>query len=238
MQGFVVGLKKDFLLLLKKLTILDQTNSLLNQFMAELRDVDIQQDGARFRFNLEKTGSILAYEISKTLKYDNTHIKTPLGYSEINLLADQPVLITIFRAGIPFFQGFLHFYDKAQSGFIGAKRSEPEDEKAPVETVDVSLGYHVIPNIQDRTIIIVDPMLATGNSLLKSINVLLKKGRPQNLHIACLIAAPEGITYLEKNLPIDFYVWAVSVDERLDERAFIYPGLGDAGDLSYGSSKI
>jgi uracil phosphoribosyltransferase len=199
-----------------------------------LRDIEIQQDGARFRNNLEKVGEVMAYEISKSLPYHERQIKTPLGNHRSYLLAEQPVLITIFRAGIPFFQGFLNFFNQSQSGFIGAKRSEPGKGKNPVGTIDVTLGYDVIPDINNKTVIIADPMLATGNSLVETISLLLKKGQPKILYIAAVISAPEGIQYLKENVPIDFLVWTVSLDERLDTRAFIYPGMGDAGDLAFG----
>jgi uracil phosphoribosyltransferase len=220
--------------LLKETTILDSKNSLLNHFMAELRDAQIQREGARFRKNLEKIGEVMAYEISKSLPYQQALIQTPLGPHQSYLLKEQPVLITIFRAGIPFFQGLLNYFDQAQSGFIGAQRSEPENESKKIQSIDVSLGYDVIPDINGEIIIMADTMLATGNSLAESIKLLLKKGQPKKLIIATVIAAPEGIENLKSKVPMDFHIWTVSLDQRLDEKAFIYPGMGDAGDLAFG----
>jgi uracil phosphoribosyltransferase len=220
--------------LLKETTILDSENSLLNHFMAELRDTQIQREGGRFRKNLEKIGEVMAYEISKSLPYQQALIQTPLGPHQSHLLKEQPVLITIFRAGIPFFQGLLNYFDQAQSGFIGAQRSEPENESKKIQSIDVSLGYDVIPEINGEIIIMADTMLATGNSLAESIKLLLKKGQPKKLIIATVIAAPEGIENLKSKVPMDFHLWTVSLDQRLDEKAFIYPGMGDAGDLAFG----
>jgi uracil phosphoribosyltransferase len=220
--------------LLKETTILDSKNSLLNHFMAELRDAQIQREGARFRKNLEKIGEVMAYEISKSLPYQQALIQTPLGPHQSYLLKEQPVLITIFRAGIPFFQGLLNYFDQAQSGFIGAQRSEPENESKKIQSIDVSLGYDVIPDINGEIIIMADTMLATGNSLAESIKLLLKKGQPKKLIIATVIAAPEGIENLKSKVPMDFHIWTVSLDQRLNEKAFIYPGMGDAGDLAFG----
>jgi uracil phosphoribosyltransferase len=220
--------------LLHEITILDQKHSLLNHFMAELRDLKIQKDAARFRKNLERIGEVMAYEISRTLPYHDVQIQTPFGQYQSSLLKEQPVLITIIRAGIPFFQGILNYFDQAQSGFIGAQRSEPESGNKTADTTDVHLGYDVVPDINDKTIILVDPMLATGNSLVASILLLLENWRPQKILIATVIAAPEGIQLLKSKLPRDFHLWTVSLDKGLDERAFIYPGLGDAGDLAFG----
>jgi uracil phosphoribosyltransferase len=224
-------------LLLPNLTILDQKNSLLNHFMAELRDTKVQKDGARFRKNLGRIGEVMAYEISQTLLYQENEINTPLGNHQSYILAEYPVLITIFRAGIPFYQGFLNYFDHSKSGFIGAQRSEPYKSNDLENTVDVKMGYNVIPDINEKTVILVDPMLATGNSMEKSITLLLENGKPKTLHVATVIAAPEGVLYLKKNVSIEYHVWTVSLDERLDERAFIYPGLGDAGDLAFGGGK-
>jgi uracil phosphoribosyltransferase len=208
--------------------ILNQQHSIANQFLLELRDRSIQQDRMRFRKNMERLGEILAYEVSKALPFLPKETTTPLGKLSIAVLEEQPLLITILRAGLPFFQGFINFFDQANCGFIGAFRQE---EKA---TVTIKLEYVATTTVSDKTVILIDPMLATGRSLLDSVEAILKSGKPQHLHIVSLVAAPEGIDYLEKNLKIPFTLWTCAVDEKLNHHYYIVPGLGDAGDLSYG----
>lgn len=211
--------------------ILNEVNSIAHQFLSEMRDIHVQTDAMRFRRNMERVGEILAYEISKTLHYEVQKITTPLGVSDIPKLKRQPVLIPVLRAGLPFFQGFLNFFDKAESGFIGAYRNAHDADF----NFDISLNYIAAPEIKDRTIIVIDPMLATGSSLVKSIHELLSKGKPENIHIASVIAAPEGIEYLKQNIKMPYSFWTGAIDEKLNDKSYIVPGLGDAGDLSYGN---
>lgn len=210
--------------------ILNEVNSVVHQFLLELRDTQIQKDSLRFRRNMERMGEILAYEVSKSLEYVEKKINSPLGDTNIPVLKEQPVLISVLRAGLPFHQGFLNIFDRAESGFIGAFRN-PHDADF---NFDVSLNYFAIPSIQGKTVIVIDPMLATGSSLLKAVQVLESNGKPKHIHIMSLIAAPEGIKFLEKNIKTPFTLWTGAVDEKLNNMYYIVPGLGDAGDLSFG----
>lgn len=208
--------------------VLNQQNSLANQFLLELRDMQKQHDRLRFRKNLERLGEILAYELSKNLAYVLTETITPLGRTGVHTLKEQPMLLTILRAGLPFFQGFLNFFDQADSGFIGAYRQEDENH------LTIKLGYVATPSLNDRTVILIDPMLATGRSVIDCVEAFLKNGIPKHIHIASLVAAPEGIGYLKSHLKLPFSLWTCAVDEKLNHQYYIVPGLGDAGDLSYG----
>jgi uracil phosphoribosyltransferase len=209
--------------------ILSKTNSIANHFMAELRDVNIQQDSMRFRKNMERLGEILAYEVSKTLDYQAATVQSPLAIAHTNLLINQPVLVAILRASLPFHQGFLNVFDKAENAFIGAYRGKHR----PDETFDIQMDYLASPNLSNKTIILIDPMLATGKSLLKSYEALLSYGKPARTIIASAIAAPEGMAFLQKEIPeADFFIG--SLDEKLNHKFYIIPGLGDAGDLAYG----
>ena len=213
-----------------ELFLLSEFNSLANNFIAELRDINIQKDGMRFRQNMERIGEILAYEISKDLEYKMTEVKTPLGESKISVVRESPYLITIMRAGIPFYQGFLNFFEKSESGFIGAFRSD-FDEK---QQFNIDMGYIAVGDIHEKEVILVDPMLATGKSIIKAINQLLKKGRPKVIHIVALIASRQGFEYVKKNVKISSKIWVAAMDEKLNDKSYILPGLGDAGDLCYG----
>lgn len=204
-----------------------EKNTIANQFLLELRHKHIQQDRLRFRRNMERLGEIMAYEISQKLTYSPQHIDTPLGQSVINV-PHLPVLITVLRAGLPYFTGFQHFFDGAGSGFIGAYRKEGEAD------LQITLDYLAAPSIQDQTILVIDPMLATGKSLLRSINELQRHGTPSHIHIASLVAAPEGITYLQREIQSPFTIWTFAIDQKLNDLFYIVPGLGDAGDLSFG----
>jgi uracil phosphoribosyltransferase len=208
--------------------ILNSNNSIANQFLMELRDSSAQKDRMRFRKNVERLGEILAYELSKTLSFKEVTVNTPLGESKLLVAADQPILITILRAGLPFFQGFLNLFDHADSGFIGAFRKEDKDQ------VTIKLEYIATTSIKDRVAILIDPMLATGRSVIDSVNALLKNGTPSHLHIVSLVAAPEGIEFLKQNMKLPYSLWTCAVDEKLNEQFYIVPGLGDAGDLSFG----
>ena len=204
-----------------------EKNSIANQFLLEVRNKQIQQDRLRFRRNMERLGEIMAYEISQRLSYREEIVDTPLGQSPL-FVPESPVLITVLRAGLPYYAGFQHFFDEADSGFIGAYRKEGEAE------IKINLDYLAAPNIKGRTVILIDPMLATGKSALRSINELLKNGTPAHIHIASLLASPEGIAYLKKEIQIPYTIWTFAIDEKLNEQFYIVPGLGDAGDLSFG----
>ena len=207
---------------------LSEQNSIANQFLLELRDKKIQPDRMRFRKNMERLGEIMAYEISKKLSFREEITETPLGHSTISVLQQQPVLITILRAGLTYFQGFINFFDRADCGFIGAYRKEGGDE------VTINLEYLVTPSLVGKEVILIDPMLATGRSFIRSVDALLKHGRPAHLHLASLVSVPEGIKYLEENMKIPYTLWTCAVDEKLNQQFYIVPGLGDAGDLSFG----
>ncbi len=207
---------------------LGEQNSIANQFLLELRDKGIQADRMRFKRNLERLGEIMAFEISKKLSYKMSEAQTSLGKASLNMLAEEPVLITILRAGLPYFQGFQNFFDKANCGFIGAYRKEGQGD------FSIKLDYLATPELEGKEIILIDPMLATGQSIVEAVKELLKRGTPKNVHIASLLASPEGISYLNTQLTISFTLWTFAVDEKLNSQFYIVPGLGDAGDLSFG----
>ncbi len=205
---------------------LNRQNSVSHHFLAELRDVNTQNDRLRFRKNLERLGEIMAYEISKSFEYKTSTIQTPLASVDVNK-AELPVIITVLRAGLPYFEGFLNFFDGADCGFIGAYRKEGKE-------ITVNLDYLACPSLEGRDIILVDPMLATGNSIVRSWNALLKHGKPAHIYIATLVAAPEGIEKIKSELDASASLWTVSIDKSLNKDFYIVPGLGDAGDLSFG----
>ncbi|MCC8425255.1 uracil phosphoribosyltransferase [Mucilaginibacter sp. UR6-11] len=210
------------------LFILNKTNTIANSFLAEMRDVNIQQDKQRFRHNQEKLGGILAYEISKTLKYTPAEIQTPLGICALNLPADVPVLGTILRAGLPFYQGFLNYFDQAESAFITACRKVKRSGDFTIRIDHISA-----PNLDGKTFILCDTMLATGQSIVDVCKELMASYKIANLHIAAVIASTEGIRHLRANLP-KAKIWVCAVDEEMTSKSYIVPGLGDAGDLAFG----
>lgn len=210
------------------LTVLNRQNSIANQCLLELRDKSIQQNRTRFRQNVERLGELMAYEISKKFQYETKNVQTPLGTSAVNVSLDNPVLITVLRAGLPYFIGFQNVFGEADCGFIGAYRKESE------ANLTITLDYLATPSLAGRTVILVDPMLATGQSVIKAVNALLKHGTPEHVHIAALVAAPEGVELLNKNLTVAHDMWTWALDEKLNEQHYIVPGLGDAGDLSFG----
>lgn len=208
-------------------------NSILNQFIAELRDVNIQNDPMRFRRNLERIGEIFAYEISKTLNYKQKQIKTPLGETDMLLPDNKVVLASIMRAGLPFHQGLLNYFDKAENAFISAFRKYHKDGN-----FDIQFGYLSSPTVDNKTLILSDPMLASGSSMVLAYNSMLNKGTPKHTHIVSIIASKEGIEYLRKNIAKDkISLWVGAVDDELTAKAYIVPGLGDAGDLAYGAKE-
>ncbi|SDA72375.1 uracil phosphoribosyltransferase [Algoriphagus alkaliphilus] len=208
--------------------VLEEINSIGNQFIAELRDITIQRDRLRFRKNLERIGEILAYEISKSFPYQEKEIQTPLANTKIKTPSIDPVIFAVLRASIPFYQGFLNFFDRAESGFIGAFREEGSNEVA------INLGYHASPNLEGKTVILADPMLATGKSFVRSIETILTHGTPEIIHIVAIIASPEGVKYIKENVKVPYKLWLGALDLSLNEKFYIVPGLGDAGDLAFG----
>jgi uracil phosphoribosyltransferase len=192
-----------------------------------------QTDSLRFRRNLERVGELIAYEISKVLGYERQAITTPLGVSECRVLAGQPVLATILRAGLPFHAGFLNYFDQAENTFISAYRIHHNDE----DDFDVEIEYLSSPDLEGKTVILCDPMLATGSSMVLAYRALLARGKPRHLHIATVIASAQGIGFLKKHLPSETTIWTGAIDAELTPRSYIVPGLGDAGDLAYGSKK-
>jgi uracil phosphoribosyltransferase len=207
---------------------LSAQNTIGNQFISELRDRDIQLDRAKFRKNMKRLGQLMAYEISKRLNFKDEIIQTPLGKTSIQLISKYPVLLTVMRAGLPYFDGFLDFFDQSDCGFMGAYRQEGSEE------IVIHLDYVATPNVNDREVIVVDPMLATGKSFVRTIQTLLKHGTPSHIYVASLVASPEGIHFLKENLNVPFSIYTCAVDENLNHQFYIVPGLGDAGDLSFG----
>ncbi len=210
---------------------LGEGNSLINKFVAELRDVAIQKDAMRFRRNIERIGEILSYELSKTLDYQQELIATPLGSKEMNLPNNDLVLCSILRAGFPLHQGMLNYFDQAENGFISAYRHHPNDGDA----FEVRVEYFATPSLTDKTLVLVDPMLATGRTLENVLMSLKEYGTPKQIHLVSVIGSEEGIAHVEEVFPKNTHLWIAAVDEALNSRGYIVPGLGDAGDLSYGS---
>lgn len=211
------------------ITILTKQNSIANHYLAELRDVEIQKDRMRFRRNLERLGEIIGYEISKTFSYSPVEVQTPLGVADTHLLVEQPILVTIMRAGIPFHQGLLNIFDRADSGFIAAYRHTKKSG-----TFEIQNKYSISPDLDNRIVILADPMLATGKSLVSSCRELLQDYEVKELHIAAAVASEEGLQHVRAFLP-DAHLWIGAVDNELTSKSYIVPGLGDAGDLAYGS---
>ncbi len=212
---------------------LGKTNSVFNQFLSEIRDIHIQQDRLRFRRNLERMGEIFAYEISKELPYEEKDVITPLGTAHMQVIQQQPLLATILRAGIPLHQGMLNFFDYAENAFISAYRKYDADEGFVIK-----LEYVSSPTTESRILIISDPMLATGGSLVAAIKGLLEKGMPKEIHIVSVLASNEGIQFLKKTFSkYKIKIWTGTIDDELTAKAYIVPGLGDAGDLAYGKKE-
>ena len=214
-----------------KIKNLGEGNSVINNFISELRNVDIQNDRFRFRKNLERLGEIFAYEISKTLEYKSETVVTPLGSLEMNVLKEQPVLATILRAGLPMHQGFLNIFDQADNSFIAAHRKYDKNEN-----YDINIEYYSTADFNDKVLVVIDPMLSTGESLVRCLNDLVSDDMmPKEIHVANILASRDGIEYLNRSLNhLNITVWVGAIDEELTAKAYIVPGLGDAGDLAYG----
>ena len=210
------------------MTILSQNFSLVNSWVNELRDVGVQQDRLRFRRNLERIGEIAAYEISKTLDFSEKKIQTPLDKITVKEIAVQPVIVTILRAGVPLFQGVLNYFDKADCGFVAAYRKHDANDYFSIKQ-----DYLTCPNIDGRPLIVADPMLATGASLIEALKDLLNHGTPSQIHIVAAIAAQQGVDALQEAFP-KAKLWIGALDQNLTAKGYITPGLGDAGDLSFG----
>ena len=207
-------------------------NSIYNDFLSQLRDVNIQKDRMRFRRNLERLGEISAYEISKKLISQKKDITTPLGISSMNVLNEELVLATILRAGLPLHQGLLNYFDKAENCFISAYRKHTSNEDFEVE-----IEYMSSPDLNRKTILLNDPMLASGRSMVLAYKALLKRGSPGKIHVVSVIASNEGVEFVKNNLPKDTVIWVGGIDPEMTAESYIVPGLGDAGDLAYGSKK-
>lgn len=204
-------------------------NSLIHEFISELRNVEVQNDSMRFRRNLERIGEIFAYEISKTLPYENRDITTPLGIATMPLLVKQPVIATILRAGLPVHQGILNYFDRAENAFVSAYRKHHKDN-----SFEIKIEYLSSPDLNEKTLILCDPMLATGQSMYLAYKALLKMGTPTHIHVIGVIASVEGVNYVKANFPENTTLWLGAVDDELTAKSYIVPGLGDAGDLAYG----
>lgn len=210
---------------------LSDDNSVLNHFLGQIRNVNVQHDSMRFRRNIERIGEVMAYELSKDLRYRDIEIQTPLGIKKTTEIDNRLVLCSILRAGLPLHLGFLNFFDAAENGFVSAYRHHANNDDA----FDIKVEYQAVPNLQDKTLLLIDPMLATGQSIVAVYNQLMTKGIPSEVHMAVIIAAPEGVAHLEKHLPDNCHLWVATLDEKLNEKNYIVPGLGDAGDLAYGN---
>jgi len=209
---------------------LSEQHSLVSNWVSELRDVTVQNDRLRFRRNLERIGEIAAYEISKVLPHKEAEIQTPLGIHNSKVLAQQPVLATILRAGLPLHNGMLNYFDKADNAFISAYRKHHHDG-----TFEISLEYMSCPSLTDRVVIISDPMLATGSSLVKTINYMKEENSPASFHVVVAIACTVGIEFIHRECGQDITIWCGDIDDELTAKGYIVPGLGDAGDLAFGT---
>lgn len=210
-------------------TILNKNNTIFNQFLAEIRDAQIQKDSMRFRRNIERMGEVMAYEISKTLVYESKDVTTPLGIANVHVIKEQPVVATILRAGLPLHQGVLNYFDRSDNAFISAYRRHHKDG-----SFDIHVEYLASPDLNERTVILCDPMLASGQSMVLTYKAMMQRGRPKHTHVVCLIASVEGLDYVKKHMPENVTFWIGAVDDELTAQSYIVPGLGDAGDLAFG----
>ena len=207
-----------------------KNNSILNTFVSEIRDKEIQKDSLRFRRNIERIGEILSYELSKTLTYSTTSIDTPLDKKEVQLLNNELVLCSILRAGLPLHQGLLNYFDKAENAFISAYRHHPNND----QDSEIVVEYFASPEIENKTLLLADPMLATGQSLVAVYEAIKKQGIPKDIHILAVIGAKEGVDFVAEHFPENTHLWIATIDDSLNEKGYIIPGLGDAGDLAFG----
>lgn len=205
-------------------------HSVASRFLAELRDVQVQGDPMRFRRNLERLGEVFALEISRTLEYTEEEVNTPLGVATVATLKEQPVLSTILRAGIPMHQGMLNYFDRADSAFVSAYRKHRKGS----DTFDIEVEYLSSPSLEDRVVVLCDPMLATGQSMVLVYRALLRLGKPKQIHVVAALASSEGLEYAKRHMPSGTRFWIGAIDEEMTAQAYIVPGLGDAGDLAYG----
>ena len=213
---------------------LEKTDIVFNQYMAELRDAVIQQDRMRFRRNLERVGEVMAYEISKSFEYDDEEVATPLGVKEIRTMHEQPVIATILRAGLPFHNGMLSMLDQADSAFIAAYRKYDKNE----EDSEIRVEYFSSPDLEGRILILCDPLLATGESIVKTLKGLMDEMTPKEIHIAVAVASQDGLDYVKRTMSrLPVTIWVGSIDEELTARAYVVPGIGDVGDLAYGEKR-
>jgi uracil phosphoribosyltransferase len=209
---------------------LSKNNSILNQFLSEIRDPQIQKDQMKFRANMNRIGAVMAYEISKVLEYGETTVQTPLGTKQTNVIQDKIVLCSILRAGLSLHNGFMEVFDKAENGFVSAYRHHYNGD----DEFEIITQYQATPDLKVKTLILIDPMLATGQSLIAVLDKLMIQN-PSEIHIAVTIAAPEGVKFLYQHAPENCHLWICSLDEKLNEKNYIVPGLGDAGDLAFGT---
>ena len=210
---------------------LSEANSVLNHFLGQIRNVNVQKDSMRFRRNIERIGEIMAYELSKNLSYKEVEIQTPLGIKKTTEIESDLVLCSILRAGLPLHNGFLNYFDQAENSFVSACRYHPNND----HEFEIRVEYQALSDLKDKTVLLLDPMLATGQSIVAVHEKLVQNAVPKEIHIVVVIAAPEGVAHLEKNLPDNCHLWVAALDEKLNEKNYIVPGLGDAGDLAYGS---
>ena len=210
---------------------LEETNSILNKFISEIRDVTIQKDSLRFRRNIERIGEILGYELSKSLSYSTSKIETPLGVKKSQLPNNDVVLCSILRAGLPLHQGLLNYFDDAENAFISAYRHHPNNDAE----FEIVVEYFASPSTENKTLLLADPMLATGQSLVAVYEGMKKLGTPKEIHIVCVIGSTEGIEFIKNHFPENTHLWIAAIDSELNDKGYIVPGLGDAGDLAFGS---
>ena len=208
---------------------LSNTNSILNKFIKEIRSVEIQNDSMRFRRNIERIGEILSYELSKELSYKEIEVTTPLGKKSINSIKNNLVVCSILRAGLPLHQGILNYFDDVENAFISAYRKHTSDTD-----FEIIVEYFASPSLKDKTLLLADPMLATGQSLVNVYEALQSKGIPKEIHILVVIGAKEGIDFIKNKFPESTHLWIATIDDKLNNHGYIVPGLGDAGDLAYG----
>ncbi len=208
-----------------------KNNSILNTFVKEIRDRSSQRDSMRFRRNIERIGEVLSYELSKDLEYENTKIPTVIGTKHSDIIASNVVICSILRAGLPLHQGILNYFDTAENAFISAYRFQPDNN----ENFEIKVEYFASPSLKNKTLIIADPMLATGNSMVTVYEAIKKNGQPKKIHLISVIGSKDGINFIQDHFPENTNLWIADIDENLNSKGYINPGLGDAGDLSYGA---